>query len=150
MPRAPGNPARCAPAWRVRTPAPEERALRAPRGAASASSVRRSRERRNVAEDRRRVAVAVEEHCDDDEREREAGRSGLRARPERAREREGRRAEHRPAERVVEEGRPLEEPRVLLVDEECDTRYDKSGAHSEPPPPALQLAAHERQFDRPG
>ena len=44
----------------------------------------------------------------------------------------------------------LEVPRVLLMDEERSARHDESGGHREPPPPALQLSAHERELDRTG
>ena len=76
-------------------------------------------ERRQVAEDRSEVAVAEQHHREHDPGHREPGGPGEPPRLQRLAEREDRRHEQRPADRVVQEGRAGEEPRVLLVDQEC-------------------------------
>src|SRR5206468_7287048 len=111
----------------------------ASRRSALVSSVRCPCERRDVAEDRRDVAIAVQEDGDDDEREREAGGGRLRARPQAPREREHRRDEQRPPEQMVQERGALEEPSVLLVPEEGKSRDREGGGHRQPPGRALQL-----------
>ena len=79
----------------------------------------------------RDVAVAVEQHRHDDERRREARtRRRSRARTERLQERERRRADDEPAERVVEERGAREEPAVLLVDEQRRSRDEEAEGRS--------------------
>ena len=68
-------------------------------------SPRPAGELREVPEDRCDVAVAEQHHGDHDPRHREPGRPGAPTRLQRLAEREDRRHEQRPADRVVEEGR---------------------------------------------
>ena len=140
----------CARASRARTPAAgSASASERRRGAATLSSVRRSRERRDVPEDRRDVAVAIQHHREDHERQRKPGRAAtLRTRTDaRASGKTRRRAD--PAQQVVQERRALEEPRVLLVDEERDAGDGERRRHREAPRSWLvQLSAYECELDR--
>src|SRR5207237_10613300 len=97
--------------WRVRRRTRAARGLPAPWRRTPSSS---ARERGQMTEDRRDVAVAEEQDGDGDERQREPRVEDPRARAERQPEREERADDRRPAERVVEERRPREEPRILL------------------------------------
>ena len=75
-----------------------------------------------MTEDRRDVAVAEEQHGEHDPRHREPGAPDEPPRLQRLPEREDRRDEERPADRVVQERGAREQPRVLLVDQERDGR----------------------------
>ena len=115
-PCSPGSHAR---ASRARLASPARRARQ------SAAAARRPPHGRDppgelgeVAEDRRDVPVGEQHHRHRDPRRREAVRPHRPARPERRAEREDGRDDERPADQVVEERRPGEQPAVLLVDEE--------------------------------
>src|SRR5204862_3220695 len=124
--RAAGSTGRRARARRARTPSRETRARgQGPGLRRSASSMRAPGERRQVPEDAREVAVAEEDHRDCDERERVGAPEQDRAWPQTPREGHDRHAEERPAHQMMEERRALEEPRVLLVDEECTAGDDE-------------------------
>src|SRR4051794_2368085 len=94
-----------------------------------------------MAEDRRDIAIAEEDDGDDDERERETAGEERRARADDSTQREDREREERPAEQVMEERGTLEEPVVLLVDQEGHTGDDECGDDGEPPERAAQLPA---------
>ena len=107
-------------------------------------------ELREMAEDRCDVAVAEEHHREHDPRHREPGAPGDATRLQHLAEREDRRHEQRPADRVVEEGRAREEPRVLLVDQERGGADEQRERERQRPPAARQLPAHERELDGAG
>ena len=79
---AAGTRARCRRATRAPRPPPARRARRRGRRARAVSPVRLPGERREVPEDRRDVAVAVEHHGERDHHDREPGLEHGRARPE--------------------------------------------------------------------
>ena len=108
------------------------------------------RQRRQVPEDRRHVAIGEEHRGEDDERERERRPVPARARPDRHPEREEGGDEERPAEQVVQERRAREEPAVLLVDEERDAGNDEGERHREVPPARLEPPVHEPQLGAAG
>src|SRR5438034_10596877 len=86
---------------------------------------------RQMAEDRRDVAIAEEQGCRDEEGHRKARCGRERARAEHLHEREHGAGDERPAERMMEERRAREEPMLLLVNEEGRSRHEQTERRTE-------------------
>ena len=127
--RGPGRTAAAAAARRDRLTAPRPR--------------RSERCRRSA-----RRPVCEEHHGDRDPRRGKPPRPGRSSRPERRAEREHGRDDERPADQVVQEGGPREQPAVLLVDEESRTRDDQRSRGHERPVRRVEPPAHDGELHR--
>src|SRR5919201_6499490 len=122
----------CAGGLRVRTQRSEKRG-RPELLRRRLSSVGCPRERRQMPEDRRNVAIGVERDREGEEDQRKAAREDERTRPKRTTEREQGPADQEPSVHVVQERRPREQPAVALVDEEGGTGNDECERNRQAP-----------------